>query len=266
MAIDTNRKHKITNYKHGDKTTEADHVPMTLKMNIKITLEKPDKVEILNFKDQSAMKKFRENITNTKDFSQCIESKLPFNKKINNWKHLLEQHCKNEFPTIRIRRNNLKPEPTDSIINKRNELLKHTTEDASEDLRNLDVSIASMIAVQERIKCHKLKKFCDQNGSINMTEIWKMKKKLCPSKPSSLTQAKIYHQGKLVSFCRDVKLALLKEYKERLKSRPKHPMIKKLYKSKTLNYKLVIAKGNKSKPISLTELDFVLSKTKRGKA
>ena len=34
MAIVTNTKHKITNFKQGDKTTEGDHVPFTLKMNI----------------------------------------------------------------------------------------------------------------------------------------------------------------------------------------------------------------------------------------
>ena len=34
MSIVTNRKHKITIFKQGDKTTEGDHVPFTLKMNI----------------------------------------------------------------------------------------------------------------------------------------------------------------------------------------------------------------------------------------
>ena len=34
MAIDTNRKHKITNFKQGDKKTETDHALLTLKMNI----------------------------------------------------------------------------------------------------------------------------------------------------------------------------------------------------------------------------------------
>ena len=138
------------------------------------------------------------------------------------------------FPTIRIRRNTLKPEPTDILINKRTELLKHTTED-SEEMRVLNNSIANLIAKQERYKCHKFKKFCDQGGSMNLTEIWKMKKKLWPTKPSSLPQAKINQQGKLVSSGRDVKHAMLTEYKERLRSRPKHPQIRKLYKSKILN-------------------------------
>ena len=123
-----------------------------------------------------------------------------------------------------------------------------------------------MIANQERIKCHKLKKFCDQSRSINVAEIWKMKKKMWPSKPTSLPQAKINHKGKLISSGRDIKCSMLKEYKERLRSRPKHPLSKKLFKPKILNYKLNIAKENISEPISMKELDFVLSKTKTGKA
>ena len=199
------KKHKITNFKHGENTTEADHVPMTLKMKIKITPEKTEKVEILNFKDQNALKMFRENTSNTTEFSQCMESKLPFNIKINNWKHLIEKHCKTAFPTIRIRRNCLKPEPTDNLINKRDELLKHTTKHNSQEISSLNVSIANMIANQERIKCHKMKMFCDQSGSINVAEIWKMKKKMWPSKPASLPQAKINHKGKLISSGTDIK-------------------------------------------------------------
>ena len=100
-----------------------------------------------------------------------MDSKLPFNTKIDNWSHLIEKHCKAAFQTIRIRTKNLKPEPTDSLINKRNELLKHTIKHDSEEISNINVSIANMIANQERIKCHKLKMFCDQSSSINVAEI-----------------------------------------------------------------------------------------------
>ena len=62
------------------------------------------------------------------------------------------------------------------------------------------------------MKYHKLKKFCDQN----VTEVWKMNKKIWQTKPSTLLQAKINHQGKLVQSGSDVKLVMLKEYKERL--------------------------------------------------
>ena len=123
-----------------------------------------------------------------------------------------------------------------------------------------------MIATEQRLKCHKFKKFCDQSGSTNMSEMWKIKKKLWPKKSSSLPTAKINHFGKLVSSGKDLKNTLRKEYKERLRARPKHPFMKKLYKSQTIEYKLKLAKENKSLPISMKELEEVLSKTKTGKA
>ena len=57
-----------------------------------------------------------------------------------------------------------------------------------------------------------------------------------------------------------------KEYKERLRARPIHPLVKKLYKAKTINYKLQISKKNKSPPITMEELDNVLRTSKTGKA
>ena len=51
----------------------------------------------------------------------------------------------------------------------------------------------------------------DQNGSINVTEIWKIKKKTWPTKPTSLPQAKNNHQGKLVLSGSDIKYAMLRE-------------------------------------------------------
>ena len=67
-----------------------------------------------------------------------------------------------------------------------------------------------------------------------MTDVWKMNRKIWQTKPSTLMQAKINHQGKFVSSGRDMKLAMIKEYKERLRLGSKHPMIGKLFKSKKI--------------------------------
>ena len=85
--------------------------------------------------------------------------------------------------------------------------------------------------------------------------MWKLKKKLWPKKSSSLPAAKINHFGKLVSSAKDLKNTLRKEYRERLRARPKHPLMKKLYKSETSDYKLKLAMENKSPPISMKELE-----------
>ena len=87
-----------------------------------------------------------------------------------------------------------------------------------------------------------------------------------PNKQSSLPTAKINHKGRLVSSAKDIKSALRKEYLERLRSRPKHPMANKFIKSKTILLKLKNALKTKSEYITMDELDFVLRNIKTGKA
>ena len=55
---------------------------------------------------------------------------------------------------------------------------------------------------------------------------------------------------------------MIKEYGERLRARPIHPLMKKLYKAKNIHYKLEISKENKSAPISMEELEHVLRTSK----
>ena len=217
MVIDQEGKHTLTNFKDGNRTTKADHATMWLKVNLKITPETPEKIEILNFRDKKAQKKFREATTNTTEFSDCFKSNLSSKDKMKIWKHTLEKHCNISFRKIRIRKKTLKPSEADKFINTRNTLLKMTHEDNTQKINDLNVIIADIIAKEEKLKCHRMKKFCDQSGSTNLTEMWKLKKKIWPKAPSSLPAAKINHTGKLVSIGSDIKKTMIKEYKERLR-------------------------------------------------
>ena len=77
--------------------------------------------------------------------------------------------------------------------------MKEKKKICSEELQQINVKIANTIIDEERLKCHSMKKFCGENGSLNVSEMWKMKKKLWPNKASSLPTAKLNHQGHLVS-------------------------------------------------------------------
>ena len=57
-----------------------------------------------------------------------------------------------------------------------------------------------------------------------------------------------------------------KECTERLKERQIHPLMKKLYTAKNINYKLQISKKNKSAAITMEELENVLKTSKTGKS
>ena len=240
---------------------------MTLKVNLKVKPEKPEKVEILKFRDNNSQIKFHENTSKTRDFSNSLKGENSFSTKIENWKHMLDKHCRTAFPTIRIRKNKLRKSQSDVLIDKRNALLKgNVTDLISEEINNLIVRIANIISDEERLKCHVLKNFWDQSGSVNMSEMWKLKKKMWPNKQSSLPTAKINHKGRLVSSPKDIKSALRKEYMERLRSRPRHPKVNNVIKSKTILLKLKNALKRKSEPITMNKLNIVLKNIKTGKA
>ena len=131
-----------------------------------------------------------ENTSNTSEFINCFKSNLSFNENMNKWKHLLDKHCNRAFPKIRIRKHNLKPSKADQMINERNSLMKGTQKCDQEYLDNLNVKIANTISNEERLKCHVMKKFCSEKGSINVSEMWKVKKKLWPIKHPLCQQQK----------------------------------------------------------------------------
>ena len=98
--------------------------------------------------------------------------------------------------------------------------------------------------------------------------MWKLKKRLWPSKAPALPVAKKSHSGRLVSSPKELKILLLKEYQLRLRPRPTHPSMKllKVVRKKVLNLKMKAAIKKKSPPFSMTELDIVLGDIKSGKA
>ena len=149
MKIDNEGKHKITNFKSKRNSTEADHAPMWMKVNLKITPERPSKETILNFRDKTAQLKVKEITSTTKDFSNCFKSNLSLKTQINQWKHVLDKHCRISFPVIRIRKKFLKPSPADKLIDKRNLLLRNNPDIILEEVKELNVKIASIIALEQ---------------------------------------------------------------------------------------------------------------------
>ena len=90
MKIYSGGTHKITNFKLKQNVTESDHFPMWMKVNIKITPERPSQEKILNFRDKTALINFKESKSTTREFSYCFKSNLSLKTKINQWKHVLD--------------------------------------------------------------------------------------------------------------------------------------------------------------------------------
>ena len=80
-----------------------------LKLNLKVSPEKPEKIEIFNFKDKEGKARFKINTTNTTDFTNCLKNNKPVDVQALDWMNILIKHCEIAFPKIRIRSKNIKP-------------------------------------------------------------------------------------------------------------------------------------------------------------
>ena len=98
--------------------------------------------------------------------------------------------------------------------------------------------------------------------------MWRLYKKLWPKTGVSVPTAKKDHRGKMISTPRGIKKLLVKEYKDRLRSRPYRPDLQQLKKRRKRIFKLKmkLAKAKKSSDWKMEDLDKALSNLKNNKS
>ena len=188
-----------------------------------------------------------------------------------NWFLTLKAHCKKAYPIIRIRSKTMKSSAADHYIIRRNKL-KQQIEDGNscnvDELSNLEDQIADIISEEEKDKAMLFKQFCSESNSVNICEMWKLKKSIWPKKQESLPTGKLNNQGHMVTDTEELKELYLNEFKERLRSRPSHPEFIEIHNFKEAIFKLKLekAKTNISSDWTMHELEVVLKDIKKGKA
>ena len=160
---------------------------------------------------------------------------LPLSEKCEKWFQSLKSHCNKACPIIRIRNNNMKTSAADHLINQRNKL-KLSIEDGRsngiEDLTGLEERISDIIAEEENNKDKLFKQFFNETNSVNIAEMWKLKKTIWPKKQDSLPTGKLNNKGHMVTNTDEIKELYLNEFSERLRSRPSHPEFIEIHKLK----------------------------------
>ena len=221
MVIDSDKKYILTNYKHakhGQKATDSDHFTEYMDLNLEIIPEKPKRREIFNFKNKKCQEIFKKVTTNTTDFSQCFESKIPLEKQIEEWRKILKSYCHKAFKKIRI--NDKKPpKPLNQklaiLVNKRNETMKNKKPHKENMIADLEKEISILEAeMNKELVMKHFKKFNDNPENVNITEMWKALKKVCPKFKSNVPVAKKDFKGKLITEPKEIKKLLAKEYKQ----------------------------------------------------
>ena len=162
MVSDNDNNHRIANFnkiKSEGTTTEADHTPMWINIDLKITPNKPEKVEIKNFKEVKAQQDFKASTDQTNDFTNCLRSNKDIDEKAELWKHLLNEHCRKSFKKIRIKKKSLKRSKADKLISEINKMLNTNKDPDSAILKELNQNISDIISVEEREKFLQFKPY-----------------------------------------------------------------------------------------------------------
>ena len=130
MVIDETRNYILTNYKAAKvsgKAIDSDHFTEYLDLNIEITKERPERMEIFNFKDRNSQEVFKINTSETREFTECFNGEDSLEYKIENWRKILISHCSKAFRKIRIKDKKMKPTSTkiSSLIDERNKMVRN---------------------------------------------------------------------------------------------------------------------------------------------
>ena len=277
MVIDENKEYILTNFlpaKQNRRAVDSDHMTIYLDLNIEFENMKPERQEIYNFKESEGQRKFKIATTETNDFSNCfnpISNGAPLTDQVEKWRSLLSLYIKKSFKKIRIR-NNVKKQINGDIknlINERNSILSRNSEGRKEKLEKIENEIAELESKQIRNDILKKFKVFSQNPeNINLTNMWKLLKRISPKVKPLLPTAKRNHKGNIVSGPKELKILLAKEYKNRLRLRPVRPDLMKMRIRKNILFhqKLKIAEAKKTPKWTQSDLEKALSDLKKEKS
>ena len=103
MVIDERKEHIRTNYQQArseGKATDSDHFTEYLDIHLNFESVKPDQVEFYNFKYKKSQVMFRELTTETNEFTKCFTVDGSLEVQIEDWRRVLNTHCRNSFKKI----------------------------------------------------------------------------------------------------------------------------------------------------------------------
>ena len=105
MAIDDRREHALTNYstvKNLGRVVESDHNVETLDIDLIFSNQKPERIQMFDFKNSEGQSAFKILTSNTDEFSNCFMNNLSFEDQATNWRKVLDTFFYKSFKKIRI--------------------------------------------------------------------------------------------------------------------------------------------------------------------
>ena len=274
MSIDEKREYVLTNYnaiKSKGNVIESDHNNCELEINLFFSPLKQDREEIFEFRNQESQMLFKQLTSNTKEFSNCFNNNLDFEKQARNWRKLLDKYFHKSFKKVRIsRKPSKKKSEISDLMDKRKNLKNKVVVDENdeEEILNIEEMIADKCLEANRKNVVDNFKGMERNdGNIHHQGIWKMKKKYFPKLKPTLPVAKKNLKGQLITNPEELKELYLNTFKYRLRHRPVQPEYEELLdmQEELFELRLELAKIQKTKPWTMMDLESALKQLKTGK-
>ena len=136
-------------------------------------------------------------------------------------------------------------------------------------LQDIEIRISELEAEENREQIIKnFKRFGNNPENINLQEMWKVLKSICPKYENVLPIAKQNYKGDIISDPDELRILLTKEYKQRLRPTPIRPDLGDLKerRDEIFDIQLKLAEENSSKPWTMDDLERALSSLKNNKA
>ena len=136
----------------GGQAVDSDHMVVELTLNMKVLPTRPTREIIYNFKNLNGQQVFKQNTSDTHEFSTCFNSVEPLLVQCEKWKHILEAHCKKAFPQIRLKKAKIKSSKADNFIKERNRLKKKQDDNNTNSKEDNNLKNKFQIFLQKKVK------------------------------------------------------------------------------------------------------------------
>ena len=181
FVVDEDKVHVLSNYSKKNKTTNSDHNSLITELNINFKQSKPERKTVFNFRDEAAMKKFKEITTVEGRFTKFFEGNKNFEVKVNKWKKELIRTIYKCFDKVRL---NNKREKSSNFCKRKEAIRENNPEakdSAEENLRSEEAE-NNIDRLMKNIQLLKKTK-----GTQNT--LWNLKKKLFLKKKPNIPVA-----------------------------------------------------------------------------
>ena len=256
---------------------KSDHNPLFCSFNLSYEkqVQHSSRREVFNFKDEEAQEAFKVETDDTNKFTEVFENDESFEKQSQKFNRCLNQSVQKCFTKFRIR-NTEKETEVDRLLKMKSKLdiflqsckCEKSIKQVKVKIDNIEKKIQELSSLRNAKIVENFVQNLKCNGKFSQTGMWKLRKRLHPSKNLDPPIAKMDTKGNLITSPNLIKKLYVDTYVDRLRHREIKPELVDLYHMKNDLWKRrqEILRLKKSPDWTIDDLNKVLKALKNNKS